>query len=367
MVKEKKIGKSENSEISQKMAKSAIGKLRIVLCMTVCILYFAAGCGSQDNTAADAEQIQETQQIQDIERSQQPQDTEQEQQTGEQAQAEAAGENARTQDVTIVSEPHAEAPEENSSENETDSAQGNAQTEDDGKKTVSIVGDSISTFDEWIPEGYYDFYPFNGEVGDVDQTWWKMVLDDMDFKLCVNASSSGSTCIGDSLATDYPQHGCNHFRTSGLADENGVHPDIIIVYMGTNDFMQSVPIGDNDGTRHVEEGNIENFSDAYCLMLDKIKANYPESQIFCCNLTPVGGWKDDALRICPNGLGLTAQDYSRQIETIAAAKGYPVIDLKNCGITDENMSEYVSDGVHLNPEGMKLIRDVVVQCLRRTL
>lgn len=325
-------------------------RLGAVLCMAACTLYFAAGCGSQDNPAVDAErakqeQTQETQQVQDAE---QAGEQVQKQQTGEQAQTEAAGENARTQDVTIVSEPHAEPPEESPSE----------------KITVSIVGDSISTFDEWIPEGYYDFYPFNGEVTDVNQTWWKMVLDDMGYELCVNASSSGSTCIGDSLATDYPQHGCNNFRTGGLADENGVHPDIIIVYMGTNDFMQAVPLGDNDGTRHVEEGNIENFSDAYCLMLDKIKANYPDSQIFCCNLTPVGGWKEDSLRICPNGLGLTAQDYSSQIETIAAAKGYPVIDLKNCGITDENMSEYVSDGVHLNPEGMKLIRDAVETALK---
>lgn len=60
-----------------------------------------------------------------------------------------------------------------------------------------------------------------------------------------------------------------------------------------------------------------------------------------------------------NEQGMTIDSYSRQIETIAAAKGYPLIDLENCGMTMENMIQYVSDGVHLNPEGMKLIRDAV--------
>ena len=47
-----------------------------------------------------------------------------------------------------------------------------------GTKKLSILGDSISTFDGWIPEGYSCFFPMNGDVAEVEQTWWQMVLKD---------------------------------------------------------------------------------------------------------------------------------------------------------------------------------------------
>ncbi|MDE5597325.1 MAG: SGNH/GDSL hydrolase family protein [Lachnospiraceae bacterium] len=228
------------------------------------------------------------------------------------------------------------------------------------QKTFSIMGDSISTFDEWIPEGYYDFYPMNGEVAYVNQTWWKMVMNDMGMELCVNASSAGSTCIGDSTGMDNPQHGCSDFRIADLMGNDGTYPDIIIVYMGTNDFLNAVPLGSNDGTQYVEEGEIDDFSDAYSLMLDKLAAYYPGTDIFCCNLPLIGDWGTERLfEIMVNGEGLTSEDYNKEIEVIAAAKGCPIIDLQNCGITIDNMDQYVSDGVHFKPDGMKLIRDAV--------
>lgn len=228
-------------------------------------------------------------------------------------------------------------------------------------KTLTIVGDSISTFDDWIPEGYYDFYPMNGEgVETVEQTWWKMVLNDMGMELGVNASSAGSTCIGDSLGTDTPQCGCNEFRLGNLTDANGVSPDIIIVYMGSNDFLKAIPLGDNDGTTKVKEGEIETFGDGYSLMLDKLISYYPDSDIFCCTLIPIGTWGvKRPFEIMVNGLELTSEDYSQKIEEIAWTKGCTVIDLQYCGITVDNMQEYTSDGLHMKPAGMILIRDAV--------
>lgn len=114
--------------------------------------------------------------------------------------------------------------------------------------TVSILGDSISTFKEYIPAGYYDFFPENGQVSDVEDTWWKQVIDDKGWTLYVNGSSSGAACVGDSTGTDNPQCGCNEFRTGGLYGPGGEAPDVILVYMGTNDLLQSIPMGDNDGT-----------------------------------------------------------------------------------------------------------------------
>lgn len=238
----------------------------------------------------------------------------------------------------------------------------------DDQLTISIMGDSISTFDGWLPEGFYDFYPLNGEVKEVEQTWWKMLLQETELQLCVNASSSGSTCVGDSASTDDPQSGCSDYRISALADGEGNAPDLILVYMGTNDVIQNIPLGDNVGSTSVAEGTIENFSDAYCLILDKLKANYPQAQIYCCNLLPIGDWgTTQPFKTFVNGEDLTSHDYSSRIETIARAKGCYVIDLENCGLTVDNMPQYVSDGVHLNPEGMQLLKDTVKAAIAGSL
>lgn len=229
---------------------------------------------------------------------------------------------------------------------------------------LSILGDSISTFDGWIPEGFNVFYPLSGEVTDVSQTWWKLLMDNTGMELCANGSSSGSTCVGDSMSEDNPWYGCSGYRISFLTGAGGRMPDVIIVYLGTNDLLMSVPLGDNDGTNMVEEGEIENFSDAYCMILDKLASDYPAAQVYCCNLTQVGDWgtgEGQAFVPFVNGLGLTAEDYSKQIQIIADNKGIPVIDLYHCGIETANLREMTTDGVHPTPKGMKCLGDAVLK------
>lgn len=229
---------------------------------------------------------------------------------------------------------------------------------------VSILGDSISTYDGWIPEGYNVFYPLSGDVTDVSQTWWKSLIDDTGMELCANNSSSGSTCIGDSRCIDDPSYGCSDGRLTQMSGNQGRIPDIIIIYMGTNDLLKGIPIGDNDGTRLVEEGNIENFSDAYCLILDKLESYYPTAQIYCCSLAQVGDWgTKEPFVTFENHLGLTAADYSDRIRVIAENKGLSVIDLYHCGIEIDNLHKMTTDGVHLTPGGMEYVKNAVLSGL----
>lgn len=230
--------------------------------------------------------------------------------------------------------------------------------------TVSILGDSISTFKEYIPAGYYDFFPENGQVSDVEDTWWKQVIDDKGWTLYVNGSSSGAACVGDSTGTDNPQCGCNEFRTGGLYGPGGEAPDVILVYMGTNDLLQSIPMGDNDGTGQVAEGAVSTFADAYTLMLDKLRVKYPAASIYCCTITQIGNYGTSTPYVeFVNGAGLTAADYSARITQIAENKGLPVIDLYHCGITVDNLHNTSADGVHPTPEGMKYIAEAVRKVL----
>ena len=68
---------------------------------------------------------------------------------------------------------------------------------------ISIMGDSISTFESFNPDGYCVFYDaqmqrVNG-LGSVSDTWWDRVIKRMDGRLCVNNSYSGSKVTGDSF------------------------------------------------------------------------------------------------------------------------------------------------------------------------
>ena len=276
----------------------------------------------------------------------------------------ASVQNTQTEDATETQET------ENTEESITAEKAEQSNTEAEDSKvsleglSLSILGDSISTYDEWTVEGGVIFYPFNGEVTDVSQTWWKRLLDDTGMELCSNNSSSGSTCVGDSMNIDNPKYACSSYRLSLLTGRQGKMPDVIIVYMGTNDVLNGVPIGDNDGTKLVEEGTIENFSDAYCLILDKLASEYPAAEIYCCTLPPIGDWGTDQPFVTfENELGLTSRDYSQQIEDIADSKNITVIDLSDCGIEIDNLDEMTTDGVHPTPAGMECLEQVIYEKL----
>ncbi|MCM1266474.1 MAG: SGNH/GDSL hydrolase family protein [Bacteroidales bacterium] len=231
-------------------------------------------------------------------------------------------------------------------------------------KSVSVLGDSISTFRGCNPEGYAVFFPDFGEVTAVEETWWQRVVDDLGLTLYKNGSSSGSTVSGDSTGMEDPLCACNELRTSVLAGPQGACPELIIVYLGTNDLLNAVPLGSNDGTTPVEEGEVAVFSDAYTLMIDKLQAYYPLAELFCCTLLPVGRYGTSTPYVdSVNELGLTAADYNQVIGQIAENKGLSVIDLYECGITIDNLPEMTTDGVHPTPTGMKCIAETVEKAL----
>lgn len=231
-------------------------------------------------------------------------------------------------------------------------------------KTVSILGDSISTFRGHNPEGYAVFFPEYGAVKAVEDTWWQRAVGDLGLTLYKNGSSSGASVTGDSTGTEDPLCACNELRTGALAGPQGACPEIIIVFLGTNDLLNGISLGTNDGTILVEEGEITTFSDAYTLMLDKLQSKYPPAEIYCCTMLPVGDYGTETPYVdFVTGDGLTAADYNRTIVQIAENRGHMVVDLQNCGITVENLHEMTSDGVHPTADGMVCIAEAVKKTL----
>jgi len=153
-------------------------------------------------------------------------------------------------------------------------------------KKFSVFGDSISTLKDHNPSGYNIFY--NEEncrksgVLQASDTWWGKVIDFFGGELLVNNSWSGSVVTKIMNANNLFPSGCSDERTSALHKKR-VKPDVIIVYLGTNDWARGVSINSINGT-HVIDDSMEFFENAYSTMLYKIKENYPKSEIWCCTL-----------------------------------------------------------------------------------
>lgn len=227
-------------------------------------------------------------------------------------------------------------------------------------KYVSILGDSISTYKGYIPADYACFYPdAENDVKDVSQTWWMQVINYTGMRLNVNGSYSASAVCGDSRGED-SSAGCSTRRIVELIAPDGTVPDVILVYMGANDFFHSIEIGDYPGSAvHRSDHYIWNFTEGYELMLQKLQAVYPASRIYCMTLIEANS--SDHPRV--NGNGDTIADYNRRIKEIAAAHNIPVIDVHNCGMDVSVLNRYTSDGTHPNKEGSAKMAAYVTNAL----
>lgn len=144
---------------------------------------------------------------------------------------------------------------------------------------VSIMGDSISTFEGCNPPENKVFYQGltarkNG-VFSKELTWWHRVIEGLHAQLCINNAYSGSKVSGKGFPSALSPE-----RIEGLSGR--MEPDVILVYMGLNDFGKNVFVGKS--RRILWKKNPEHFFDAYCLMLQRMKKRYPKAKVICGTL-----------------------------------------------------------------------------------
>ena len=135
---------------------------------------------------------------------------------------------------------------------------------------VSVLGDSYSTFKDWVPEGYAIWYTpsrTNTDVKNVEETWWHRLIEDNGLQLELNNSWSGTTICH----TGYNGEDCSDKSFLARSGNLGNNPDIIYVFGGTNDDWAGVPIGEADGT------DLYSLRPAVKAMFANIKEKYPES------------------------------------------------------------------------------------------
>ena len=156
----------------------------------------------------------------------------------------------------------------------------NNQTNPLYKKRLSVMGDSMSTFDGYIPNDADTYYP-KGDVSAVNHMYWKILAEQTGMIIdTINAYG------GTNVATKWQTH--SYYRPSFI-DESRLSnigtPDVIVVFGGTNDFGGN-PLGEYPTTEYT---NLYEFRTAYAYLLNQLKSRYPSATIVCLSLLTNGG------------------------------------------------------------------------------
>ena len=230
---------------------------------------------------------------------------------------------------------------------------------------ISVIGDSISTFRGYIPNGYGAHYPTtDGALDFVQQTyWWKLINEYMtNAVLEKNISNSGTTVAkrDDTFERSASGGHCFIYRYTN----NGIgNPDIVLIAGGTNDWTHIKDMGDGiackDATSAPSESYLNSlyaqstlnvadsakFCPAYVHLLRSITTDHPGVKIVCIIGDRESKGQQDA------------------IHKMAAHYGAKVIDLLAVNGFNENTympkHDYATGGVHPGAEGHAFIANKI--------
>lgn len=150
-----------------------------------------------------------------------------------------------------------------------------------GQLRMSVLGDSYSTFEGLIPEGYDIWYSPSTQGNDVDapdQVWWSILSDANGLEIDKIDAWSGSTVSYSGYhGEDYKDRSFNT-RVDRLGS-----PDVIFVFGGTNDDWAKSPVGE-----YMYEGwtdkDMYSYRPAFAHLLSELKKTYPNALVVnICN------------------------------------------------------------------------------------
>ena len=156
-------------------------------------------------------------------------------------------------------------------------------------KKVVIFGDSYSTFEGSIPEGYACWYFVESEMQNdchcVDSTWWSRVVKDLGMDLLLNSSYSGATiCNTGYNGDDYSDRSfVTRMKTDIVAEDGtvlcGDEPDVILILAGTNDSWAHAPAGELLGREDWRQADLACVLPAVSYMMGYLTEKLPRTRI----------------------------------------------------------------------------------------
>ena len=208
---------------------------------------------------------------------------------------------------------------------------------------IGFLGDSITTYKGYIPNGYDYFY--YDTLYNVSQTWWKMTQEELGCRLGINNSYSG-TCVLKKYG-----NGSNSGETIARLEKclryDQIVPDILVVYMGMNDCL----VDPKDVT-------VSEFRTSYENMINNIYMLYPNVKLFVCTLG-FDVYYQNKSNLEDN---LTQkEEFNKVITEIANEKNIPLIDFANA----YHSQDYLLDTVHPNNLGMIELSKLAVEAIKK--
>ncbi|WP_280121051.1 SGNH/GDSL hydrolase family protein [Duncaniella muricolitica] len=155
-----------------------------------------------------------------------------------------------------------------------------AQARHAAKPVVSILGDSYSTFEGYIPVGNAVWYdtrpnPKKTDVSDVKHTWWWQFISRGGYILGVNDSYSGATVS----YTGY--NGADYSDRSFITRLPRLgSPDILLIFGATNDSWAGVKVGEYSYAEPLSGPQLYEFRPAMARLLSEAVNRYPGTEIY---------------------------------------------------------------------------------------
>ena len=198
-------------------------------------------------------------------------------------------------------------------------------------KSFSIIGDSISTYQDIIPAGFACFYPYpTADVSNYNRTWWMMTINRLGGTLFLNNSYSGSCVAHDSTSSTYQKSRLNYCNVQGQ------FADVCLIFMGANDAASS----------SISEAK---FKERYKVMLDNLVEMAPNMDLILMTL-PISKLYSSERRIA----------FNKIIADYASEYNFKLVDISSVDITND-----LVDSAHPKTSGMKILADAIVEILTK--
>lgn len=227
-------------------------------------------------------------------------------------------------------------------------------------KTISIQGDSISTFAGTITDGNATYYSASHKfVNSIDATWWGLLINECRMRLIRNDAWSGSRISGtgdNAMCSVARCSNIKHINSTVDTYQYGV-PEIIVVMAGTNDVSGNVEMGTADGA-------VTTYMGAFKTMLANLKSQCRNAKIVVFQL-----YRGNVLDYANSG-GKHQYEYQEAMANLCRRYGvyyigpehfdlsFPNLQYYTC---DNSLSDYGSptytsaDYLHPNMQGMERV------------
>ncbi|MBR4603587.1 MAG: hypothetical protein IKO43_01945 [Kiritimatiellae bacterium] len=191
---------------------------------------------------------------------------------------------------------------------------------------ISVIGDSISTFNGIVPSGYPCYYP-KGDVANDSQMYWQIICDRLGAEREMVEAWSGSRVTYNSSTASF--NATSRYTNLG-------NPDIILVHGGTND--RGVTLGTQYAAGEWDDTSIVSYyRPAMSRLIEKLQETYPDAMIY---------WLMDS--------NIITGDRAASFREICAYYGITCIEMS--GVT------YI-DSLHPDVAGMVRMADVITPIL----